>query len=216
MRFNRQWRDIKDFLPKVRAFSRGTDEVADLNDEVLLDFIRDSIISFVQDTKVLREYIDIELQCGVCDYPLLVPTCENIIGVGEISVGEDCYDCAGERWWTWGDIDFRIDEDSDILRINRAPLEDGRVLKTQIFVVPKRDACEVDEILYQRYHDKIIYKALYNIHMMPNMPWSSVSRADRYLRQYQEGTVEVTERRMDRGRKTRFVKGNWQIGGRMR
>lgn len=213
IRLMRQWRDLDDFLPPLRAATRGNDEIEDLNDGVLLDYLRDAIIEFVEDTKVVRYYRDVPIECGVCEYPLMLDTCEQIIGIGEVVYGDDCrHDCAGSRSWNWGDVEFRLNEDDDVLLVNRAPQDDGRVLQVELYVAPTREACKVDEILYQRYKMPITNLALERIHLMTNVPWASTTRAQYYRQLYAKREIETNERRMDRGREDRVLFPVRQMG----
>jgi hypothetical protein len=209
----RQWRDIADFLPPLRTATRGNEEFADLDDGVLLDFLRDSMIEFCEDTKVIRHQMDIPIECGICEYPLILDTCEDILGVGEVRYGADCEtDCAGSRSWNWGDVTFRLDEDSDILRINRAPEDEGQTLHMEVYTSPTREAERVDALLYQRYRNPITYLTLERVHLMTNVPWQSVSRAQYYRQMYAKREIEVNERRMDRGMENRMLMPRFRMG----
>lgn len=213
LRLMRQWRELEDFLPPLRIASTGNDEIASLPDEILLEFLRDSIITFTEDTKVVRQYLEIKMECGVCEYPLVLDTCEQIIGIGEVVYGDDCrYDCAGSKAWTWGDVDFRLSEDDDVLLVNRAPDDDGRVLQIELFTAPKRDACKCDEILYQRYKAPITNLALERIHLMTNVPWGSTGRAQYFRQLYAEHNLDINERRLDRGKEHRYLLPQFKVG----
>lgn len=213
LRMMRRWRDLDAFLPPLKAATRGNDEVADLVEEVILDYLRDAIIEFCEDTKVIRQPMDIQIECGVCEYPLVLNTCEQIIGVGEVGYGDDCqYDCAGSKSWNWGDVVFRLSEDDDVLLINRAPEDEGRILQLDLHVAPTRDACKVDEILFQRYRTPILNLTLERIHLMVNVPWSSTTRAQYYRQLYAKREIEVNERRMDRGMETRTLIPTYKMG----
>lgn len=206
LRLMRQWRELTSFMPQLKAATIGTDDIAPLDENVILDFLRDAIIEFCEDTKVIRYHIDIPIQCGVCEYPLLLDTCEQIIGIGEVTYGDDCkHDCAGSKSWNWGDVEFRLNEDDDVLLINRAPEDNGRILQVELFVAPSREACKVDEVIYQRYRNPVLNLALERIHLMTNMPWSSMSRAQYYRQLYAKREIEANERRMDRGMESRTL-----------
>lgn len=213
MHLMRQWRDIEDFLPPLRTATRGNEDIADLDDGVLLDFLRDAMIEFCEDTKVIRHHMEIKIECGVCEYPLMIDTCEDILGVGEVYYGQECHhDCAGDRSWNWGDVTFRLDEDSDVLRINRAPGDDGKTLHMDVFTAPTREASRVDALLYQRYRNPITYLAMERIHLMVSVPWQSISRAQYYRQLYAKREVEVNERRMDRGMENRMLVPRVRMG----
>lgn len=209
----RQWRDVSDFLPTLRSETRGDDTTADLDDSVLLDRLRDAFIEFCEDTKVVTARLQIPLECGVCDYPIILDTPEDIIGVGEVRYGDDCHsDCAGSRSWNWGNLHFRLEENSDVLRINRAPVTDPKTLDITVYTAPLREADRVDAILYQRYRNPIVYLTLERLHMMRNMPWSSLTTAQQYRSLYAKREIEVNERRMDRGITNRIIYPPVQMG----
>jgi len=65
-------------------------------------------------------------------------------------------------------------EQPNVLNINPVPrvdLDIGYVV--EIVVIPDRDACEIDEIMYQRYAPTIVSGALAYLQLQQNQPWSN-------------------------------------------
>lgn len=205
----RQWRDIDDFLPDLRARTTSTETAARLPDDVLRINLRAAIIDFCERTKVIRQSLRIPLICGVCDYPIILDTCEDIVGVGRVRYGDTCEtDCKGvTRQWDWGGIVFRLMEDSDVLRISEPPVEDGKFLEMDVFTAPSRDGNQVDAILFQRYYTPIVDLTLSKIHLMTDAHWASVTRADMYRRNFESSVASINEQRMDVGTENKYLVG---------
>ena len=204
MHLLRQYRDIENLVsPTLLMNTLGNANAGGLTDEIRIAMVREAVIEFVEDTKVLRHYVDIPIECGVCDYPILVDNCERVIGVGEVSYKDCQTDCLGSNNWNWHGVEFSMKQDEDVLRVAEPPSSGGEILHIELFVSPERDACKVDNILYERYLKPITDLALERLHLMTDVPWASISRAQYYRRLYESRTVETNERRMDRGRRGR-------------
>lgn len=189
--------NIDKFLPHVQSNTIGSEEEGMLPPAAALSFIRNSIISFAEKSGIITTKIKVDLQCGLGEYLIEEVNDETIIGVKSVKLGsfeqEDCGLC-----WNWGGISFEFDD--NILRICPVPdkdVEDG--LELEVVVVPSRDACEVDEQFYRKWFDAIINGALSEIHLMPNYPWSSVSRADYRRRLFEDDVSRAAVRRVMKG-----------------
>jgi hypothetical protein len=190
---------IDKFVPHVLAFAIGDESTGALPENAAKSFIRNAAFNFAERTGIITQEITLDLQCGLCDYPIEVSTCETIIGVKHAKLGnfesEDC-GCS----WNWGGIHFTFDD--DVLRIHPAPtkdIEDG--LRLTLIVAPSKDACDIDATLYNKWHDAIVNGALSEIHMMTNQPWSSVSRADYRRRLFEDAVSRATIRKVMNGRR---------------
>lgn len=185
------------FLPHVKANTIGSEEEGMMPDNVALSFIRNSAIAFAERSGVLTETIKIDLQCGLDEYPIETSDESTVIGIKSAELGDfNSQDCG--LTWSWGEVMFEVED--DVLKIWPVPDKDiDRGLELEVVVAPSREACSVDAQLYTKYFDAIIDGALFEIHMMPNYPWSSVSRADYRRRQFDDKISKASVNRVLKG-----------------
>jgi hypothetical protein len=194
MRLLRQTRPLTDFAPHVLANTFGDENQGSLPEAAAISYIRNSVISFAERSGILKEKMKIDLQCGLDCYPLVTKNCETIIGVKKAKLGdfseEDC-GCT----WSWGSVCFEMCDDS--LIISPAPTEDIKDgLEVEIIVAPSRDTCDVDAVFYDKWFDAIINGALAEIHLMPNRPWTSNSKAAYRMTRFNEDVSRASTRKV--------------------
>lgn len=190
---------VDKFLAHVMANAIGDEKTNMLPENAARSYIINSAIKFAEKTGILKRNIKVDLQCGLTTYPIEIADCETIILVEQAQynnfcAGPDDFFSSGHSCcWKWGEVRFTMEDDT--LHINPAPTSDVKQgLELKLIVAPKRDSCEVDASLYEKWHDAIVNGALYNIHLMPNRPWSSMSRADYYKRLFDEDVSRATIR----------------------
>lgn len=182
------------FLPHVLAHTAGEGNDNMLPEGAAKSFILNSAISFAERSGFLCETIKVDLQCGMSKYPIESLQDETIIGVNKARLGDlSSTDCGMS--WNWGGVLFSFKD--DMLEIYPAPTKDIPAgLEVEIVVAPSRDSCELDAQFYDKWFDAVINGALAEIHMMPNYPWSSVSRSDARRRMFNEDVGRSTVRRV--------------------
>lgn len=185
---------IDAFLPHVMAFAMGSEEEGMLPESVARSFIRNSIYKFAERTGILKERQTLSMQCGLACYPIEVGEDQTIIGIKSARMGDfETLDCSCN--WSWGNVDFWIEDDS--LHVYPTPSSDVEAgLEIELVLAPSRDACEVDSVFYNKWHDTIIHGALAEIHMMPSRPWSSVGRALERKRMFDDDVSRATIRKV--------------------
>jgi hypothetical protein len=190
---------IENFLPHVMVNTVGDETSGSLPENAAISFIRNAAFKFAEKTGILTHDVKIDLQCGLGEYPVEIPTCETIIGVKNARLQNfETEDCG--KFWSWGNVDFAFDD--DVLFVEPAPTSDvADGLLAKVIVAPARDACELNSVLYDKWHDAIINGALSEIHMIPSRPWSSVSRADYRRRLFEEDISRATIRKVMQGRR---------------
>lgn len=183
---------IEKFTPHVIAATFDEKGETSLPENAALSFIRNAAISFAEKTGILKETIKVDLQCGLSEYPIETRECETVIYVKSAKYNEFASEDCGNAW-SWGNVDFTFND--DLLTIYPAPsqdVEEGLIL--EVVIIPKRDACELDSQFYNKWFDAVVNGALYELHLMPNRPWSSVSRADYRKRLFHEDIGRATVR----------------------
>ncbi len=102
----------------------------------------------------------------------------------------------GVGWW-WGTPFTCWFEQPNHLRINPLPQVDvdDIGMRVRLSVVPERDACELDELLYQRYAPVVVAGALQLLYAMPNVdgsaPWSAPALVKMKEREFKVGCARA-------------------------
>lgn len=175
--------DLKEFLPHVMAMVQG-DSRPGLPDNVAVSYIRRAAIAFARRTKVITRIEKIKFQENLSLYPLLDGDEERIVSViGAIHNG-----CPIPV------ISFT----DNVVEICYTPNECDEHFEVEYVAEPTAKACEVDSILYDEWHDAIIAKALSDLHLMPQQPWTS---GQSHMLRKQDFENEVARARVKRFRK---------------
>lgn len=197
MQLLKQTVPISKFTPHVVVATYDQNGDNPIPENVAESFIRNSAISFAEKTGILTEKININLQCGLSEYPIEASDCNTVIGVKSAKMGdwasEDC-GCS----WNWGEVQFQMID--DLLKIYPAPNDDiENGLQLEVVVIPNRDACELDAQLYDKWFDAIVNGALAELHMLPSRHFSSTTRGDYRKRMFNEDVGRATMRRVLEG-----------------
>lgn len=189
---------ITKFIPHVIANTIGAEDEGMLPEAAALSFIRNAIIDFADRSGIITEKVCIDLQCGLSEYLIETPE-STIIGIKKAEMGEWAHLNSENSFnWRWGEVKFEMED--DVINIWPTPTADVRdELKLELAVTPARDACEVDEVFYNKYFNAIIDGAMAEIHLMPNYPWSSVSRADYRRKRFEDAISKAVVRRVQKG-----------------
>ena len=157
---------LEEFLPHVMAMVQGDSRPA-LPSNVALSYIRNAAIEFAKLSSVLRRTERIKIQDGNTAYPLVdEPDEEHIYRLVAVS-RENGYLPP-----------LRAHYEDSVLYLDKgqsystSDCEDQYMLVDYV-VIPTRNACKVDDILYTDWHDAIVDGALSKIHLMPQRPWTS-------------------------------------------
>lgn len=190
---------LNEFLPHVMANVSG-DSRAPLASNVALSYIRRAAIRFARETGIIIRTEKVNLQAGVCEYPLRFNV-ENEIISALVSVKRNGYDVRAKI------VDEMLNVD-DMGYANATC--DPQFVVVKFSVVPTGTACSVDSLLYDLYHDAIVDGALEQIHLMPQQPWTSGAASDRRGRDFREAVskAKIRRRQEDDGNKSRRVSVN--------
>jgi hypothetical protein len=163
-----------------------------LPSDIAASYIRQAAIDLAEQSNCLRRQIIVESQAGCSDYLLEPPDCtrtNKIVRVCDARGNEyfvdsrapcappcavSCIDaCCSGDWFPMSTLRVWFEQPNvfNVLPTPRVDLDLG--FTVEISVVPDRDACEVDELLYQRYSPTIVAGALSYLHLQPGQPWSN-------------------------------------------
>lgn len=168
--------------------------LGDMPDGIAENFVRQAAIDFCERSQIIRRVVDIDLICGVSDYPILLPD-ERIVSIQRVCVGDRC--CAEravlsasapcETGCTFhGHSIWFVPPDS--LNIRPTPSVDrAKAIRVHVAVAPLRDACELDSVLYERYHETILDGALARLYLAKTTPWHDKELANLHKTQFDQG-----------------------------
>lgn len=153
--------DWERWLPEVIVGIEDPDE------EIAANYVREAAISFARYTRVLQRQILIQLQPGVCTYPVEPYEGEQIVGVMGVGI-DDCRPCECRTGCT-GFLPNGVPFTLDIAR-SELHLEGGtgdccggaKLLRILVWASPTEDACVHDVFLYDHFRQDITMAARRN------------------------------------------------------
>lgn len=188
---------LEKFLPELRF------EAPEAPDPVLESYARQTIIQLAEDSMILKRELHVVTEPG-CDTYLLEPKdgthiwklstiCTEdgrqikvekkpcAVGCSPAASWAMCPGC-DSGMWAW----FHQPNE---LRLSQTPTGEADCgLTITAIVVPDRDCCEVDELIYQRYAPAIHAGTLAALFQMPNKPWTSQTAARAKLLEFRAMT----------------------------
>ncbi|SIO50538.1 hypothetical protein SAMN05444172_2578 [Burkholderia sp. GAS332] len=145
----------------------------DLPESMAQAYIRQTCVDFCQRSGWLRRTSHIDQQLDVCDYPVWLDACEQIVRINEVHIdhtsyrgGRDscCFDHCGAR--------FTVRD--GMLHMSDKPQRDKQhAIKVRFISAPTRDACEVDATLHHDWQEAIEDGALAKIYLLPGYRFTS-------------------------------------------
>lgn len=159
------------FLPEIML------EIPELPDDIAMHYVREAAIEFAARSHVLERTVTICTQDCVEDYILEPPDCTRLVSVQGICAEGGCgtvtrlsgppcgVQCGGAYCWV---------EQPNIIHITGGAAR----YQVRISVTLKRDACDVPEMLYERYKPDIQAGAFGKLYAIPRRPWSSQNISD--------------------------------------
>ena len=171
--------NLNDFLPHVMAMVSG-DSRAPLSPNVAVSYIRRAAIRFATDSAVLVRTENVALQDGLDRYPLTFDA-DNEIPYALLSVKR-------------GYCDVEASLVDDVIALG-CPVGDNRNVVVKFSVIPTHNACNVDSLLMDRYHDAIVSGALEQIHLMPQKPWTSGAASERHGAIFLKAVADARKKR---------------------
>lgn len=122
------------------------------------------------------------------------------LGVGETvsvhiarvqSLGKPCgrFHYQPMKYFTCRDFTF---EPNDKIILQKAPLTDAEnQLYVRYFAMPTQNACEVDKLLFDRYHDVVVNGALAQLLLMRQYAFADPQMAMMYDRYFKQGIAQA-------------------------
>jgi hypothetical protein len=168
--------------------------------DIAESYIRQSAIDLVEQSHCLKRDIAIATQAGVSDYQLepgdgthtdkIDQVCDWLGRPYTVLPNKPCFPPCGVRC-----VDFCAPgtngglgtfaplspvvawfEQPNEFHVNPVPQVDVDLgFMVKLSVIPDRDACDLDELLYQRYQPAIVAGALAYLYEMPDKAWTNIA-----------------------------------------
>lgn len=178
--------------------------------------IRQSCQTLARDSWLLKRTAYIDVQAGVKDYYIESGDNEQVYLIHGINLGKG-------RCWTGCSTNCFVPlkgcrneaftfEPSDKIILSRIPKEDKEnQLKVDYLAMPTQNACQVDKLLYDRYHDVVVNGALSNLLFMRQYEFADPQMAMVYEKRLKQGIAQAkidTMRAFETGVQT-LTSGAW-------
>ncbi|WP_147628828.1 hypothetical protein [Pelistega indica] len=170
-----------EFVPELKL------ALGDIPDDIAENYIREAVIAFCERSQVLVRKVEIDVQAGVGDYPIIPEGCEQIISLQRVCVGSHCitdrkillsFEPCETGCTVHGHSVWFVPPNT--LNLRPIPTQDkAKAIIAFVAVSPSRDSCECDRIIYDRYHETVINGALARLYLAKTTPWH-----DRQLAEY--------------------------------
>jgi hypothetical protein len=169
--------------------------------EIAENYLRHAAIDLAERSQIITRIMRVDFQACVSDYLITPPACERIVAIQRVCFDCSCNDnvvtphepcrlpCACGNSAVWF-------EPPDIINVTPAPASDyDGGLWVKVSVAPLRDACEVDRLFYERYHEAVVHGALARLFAIKKAEWYDPQLATLHTGQFDD---KVTGAGMDR------------------
>lgn len=179
---------LTEFLPRVTLVAKG------VPDDVALEYIRQAAQTLARDSRLLQRELRLDVQAGVRDYYLDNGDFEQVHYVDDVQLGKrkDCnrpYRHRAMPFYTCNEFTF---EPNDKIILSKTPKADAEnQLFVRYFAIPTQNACEVDKLLYDRYHDVVVNGALADLLLMRQYAFADPQMAMLYDTKFKQGIAKA-------------------------
>lgn len=158
------------------------------------DYVRKAVIDFCVKSQILKRTTEVELIACADEYLLDIDDCERVVSIREVCgyeilKEEPCTkpNCYGRNGWF---------VPPNNLKISPTPVESGERVRVVVAVAPKQDCCEVDSLIYERYREVIVDKALAMLYQIKQARWFDIQLSMLHAKQYQQGLYQASADRI--------------------
>ena len=178
---------LAEFLPRVTLIAKG------VPDDVALEYLRQAAQTLARDSLLLKRELRLDVQAGVRDYYLDNGDAEQVHYVDEIHLGKrkpySRVHYKPMRYFACREFTF---EPNDKIILQKAPRADAEnQLYVRYFAIPTQNACEVDKLLFDRYHDVVVNGALAKLLLMRQYAFADPQMAMMYDRNLKQGIAQA-------------------------
>lgn len=170
---------LTEFLPRITLIAKG------VPDDVALEYLRQSAQTLARESRLLKRELRLDVQTGVRDYYLEQGENEQVHYVEKVELTSGQHSPLACK----NGFDF---EPSDKIILHNAPKADGEnQLFVRYFAIPSQNACDVDKLLYDRYHDVVVNGALADLLLMRQYAFADPQMAVLYDQRFKQGIAKA-------------------------
>lgn len=179
----------------------------DAPSSIIQHAVRESIVRFMQETQVARDFAQFPLVAKTPDYIIDTIECRTIIDVVDVKFG-----CPGTiPDDSWNTLQRGVDYEVDLLHdgmpsiiLKEAPQEScSRPLEVDMSVEYSwsisRDDCEIPDFIYERYMSEIKDGALAELYAIPGQEWTNLQYAMVLRQNVEEKYKQIRTKTKKRG-----------------
>jgi hypothetical protein len=209
--------------PLDAFFSRLTPMVIGCSQPAMEQALVDACIEFCEETRIVnRTSGQLDCKAGVTDYPLDLPRESTTVALLEVFYGSreleliepdefvmplEIFSSDGVNTAPTGDPRRAALLDPDVIRVFPVPDKtEAKKFTVRAATKPKRNATQVENILFQNWAEPITAGAAARLHATPNQPYTSLADEQRARALFQKGINRASVEAI-RGR----VKGSQSI-----
>lgn len=183
--------ELEAFLPRVTLVAKG------VPDDVALEYLRQAAQTLARESRLLKRELTLDVQAGVRDYYLENGDNEQVHYIHAIQFGKRSGKMCGcstschipLKRCRDGNFEF---EPNDKIILHDAPKVDAEnQLNVSYFAIPSQNACQVDKLLYDRYHDVVVNGALADLLLMNQYEFAAPQMAMLYDRRFKQGIAQA-------------------------
>lgn len=170
---------LTEFLPRVTLVAKG------VPDDVALEYLRQACQTVARDSLLLKRELRLDVQAGVRDYYLENGDAEQVHYVEQVEL-------ASGRISPFSYQNEFTFEPNDKIILRKTPQADAEnQLYVRYYAIPTQNACEVDKLLFDRYHDVIVNGALASLLLMRQYSFADPQMAMMYERNFKQGIAKA-------------------------
>lgn len=153
------------------------------------DFVRKAAIDFCTKTQVIKRTTEIELIACAEEYLLDLEDCDRVVSIQEVCGYEVLSKAPCSKPICSGHYVWFVSPDS--LKVSPIPVESGGKVRVVVSVAPKQDCCELDVLLYEKYREAIIDKALSMLYRIKQARWFDLNLSAVHERDYKSAVTQA-------------------------
>lgn len=168
-----------EFLPRVTLIAKG------VPDDVALEYLRQSAQTLARDSRLLKRELRLDVQAGVRDYYLDNGDHEQVHYVDKVALK------SGQISPCFCKDAFDFEPNDKIILHNTPKADKENQLYIRYFAMPTQSTCEVDKLLFDRYHDVVVNGALANLLLMRQYAFADPQMAMFYETRFKQGIAQA-------------------------
>lgn len=159
--------------------------VPDASSLVIEHAVRQAVVRFMRESQVAVDTCCLKTQCGVPEYPVVLPACHALISVTGVEVDGDGFGLWRDEVDPFGGCHWNMDAHYPVVVLRHVPRQDDQRVNVRYTWAIARDGCDVPDVIYQRWGEAVKWGALADLFSMPKQEWSDAHGADRAEQFYQ-------------------------------